>query len=40
MNRKERRKAGIKKKVATYTFTQEQLHAEINKRIDKFREEI
>lgn len=40
MNRKERRKAGIKKKVATYTFTQEQLHAEINKGIDKFREEI
>lgn len=40
MNRKERRKAGIKKKVPTYTFTQEQLHAEINKGIDKFREEI
>ena len=40
MNRKERRKAGIKTKVATYTFTQEQLHAEINKGIDKFREEI
>jgi hypothetical protein len=40
MNRAQRRKAGIKKKVATYTFTQEQLHAEINKGIDKFREEI
>lgn len=40
MNRKERRKAGIKTKVPTYRFTQEQLHAEINKGIDKFREEI
>ncbi|MDU2383225.1 MAG: hypothetical protein E7D50_01005 [Finegoldia magna] len=40
MNRKQRRKAGIKKKVATYTFTQEQLQAEINKGIDKFKEEI
>ena len=40
MNRAQRRKAGIKKKVATYRFTQEQLHDEINKGIDKFREEI
>lgn len=40
MNRKQRRKAGIKTKVPTYHFTQEQLHAEINKGIDKFREEI
>ena len=40
MNRAQRRKAGIKKKTATYNFTQEQLHAEINKGIDKFREEI
>ena len=40
MNRKQRRKAGIKTKVPTYRFTQEQLHAEINKGIDKFREEI
>lgn len=40
MNRAQRRKAGIKTKVPTYRFTQEQLHAEINKGIDKFREEI
>lgn len=40
MNRKQRRKAGIKTKVPTYRFTQEQLHAEINKGIDKFKDEI
>lgn len=32
MNRAQRRKAGIKKKVPTYTFNQEQLYAEIKKR--------
>lgn len=40
MNRKQRRKAGIKTKVPTYRFTQEQIHAEINKGIDKFKDEI
>lgn len=31
MNRKQRRKAGIKTKVPTYNLTQEQLYSEIKK---------
>lgn len=38
MNRKQRRKAGIKKKVPTYTFNQEQLYDEIKKGVEQYRE--
>ena len=33
MNRQQRRKAGIKKKTATYNFTQEQLDSAVNTRM-------
>lgn len=40
MNRAQRRKAGIKKKTATYNLTQEQLYSEIKKGVEEFREEL
>lgn len=40
MNRKQRRKAGIKTKVPTYNLTQEQLYAEIKKGVEQYREEL
>ncbi len=40
MNRKQRRKAGIKKKVPTYNLTQEQLYSEIKKGVEEFRQEL
>ena len=40
MNRKQRRKAGIKTKTPTYNLTQEQLYSEIKKGVEEFREEI
>lgn len=38
MNRAQRRKAGIKRRVPTYTFNQEQLYAEIKKGVEQYRE--
>lgn len=38
MNRAQRRKAGIKKKVPKYTLNQEQLYAEIKKGVEQYRE--
>ena len=38
MNRAQRRKAGIKKKVPTYTFNQDQLREEIRKGVEQYRE--
>lgn len=40
MNRQQRRKAGIKKKTATYNLTQEQLYSEIKKGVEEFRQEL
>lgn len=40
MNRKQRRKAGIKTKIPTYNLTQEQLYAEIKKGVKQYREEL
>lgn len=40
MNRKQRRKAGIKTKVPTYNLTQEQLYCEIKKGVEEFRQEL
>lgn len=38
MNRAQRRKAGIKKKVPTYTFNPDQLRDEIRKGVEQYRE--
>ena len=38
MNRAQRRKAGIKTKVPTYTFNQDQLREEIRKGVEQYRE--
>lgn len=40
MNRKQRRKAGIKTRVPTYNLTQEQLYAEIKKGVEEYREQL
>lgn len=38
MNRAQRRKAGIKTRVPTYTFNQDQLKKEIRKGVEQYRE--
>ena len=38
MNRAQRRKAGIKTRVPTYTFNQDQLREEIRKGVEQYRE--
>lgn len=40
MNRAQRRKAGIKKKTATYNFTQEQLRAAISEGMEEYKDKI